>query len=212
VWTIVLDDPDTMARAAAAAAGRFKALKLKLGGRDGLDVERVRAVRAATELPIQVDVNEGWSYDEAVDNIAALADCGVVFVEQPLPAGDADGPRVKRESRLPIVVDEDCHSPADVRPCAERAHGINIKLAKCGGILEALDMIRSARELELYVMLGCMGESSLGLAPACAIASLCDHVDLDGNLPLKADPWAGVELVDGVQVVSDAPGLGVTRR
>jgi L-alanine-DL-glutamate epimerase-like enolase superfamily enzyme len=201
-----------MARAATAAAGRFKALKLKLGGHDGRDVERVRAVRASTDLPVQVDVNEGWSYDEAVDNIAALAELGIAFVEQPLPAGDPDGPRLKERSRLPIVVDEDCHSPADVRPSADRAHGINIKLAKCGGIPEALAMIRTARELGLYVMLGCMGESSLGLAPAVAIASLCDHVDLDGNLPLRADPWSGVDLIDGVQVVSDAPGLGVTRR
>jgi L-alanine-DL-glutamate epimerase-like enolase superfamily enzyme len=201
-----------MGRNAASVGDRFKCLKLKLGGRDGRDVERVRAVRENSPLPLQVDVNEYWSLDEALDAIPQLAELGVIYVEQPLPAGSDDGPELKKRSRLPVYVDEDCHTLADVAACAERAHGINIKLAKSGGIREALRMIHAARALGLEVMLGCMGESSLGIAPGCAIASLCDHVDLDGNLPLAADPWQGVELRDGVQTASDAPGLGVTRR
>ena len=212
VWTVVLDEPDAMGRDAAKASARFKCLKLKLGGRDGRDVERVRAVRDNSPLPLQIDVNEGWSFDEALDAIPQLAELGVIYVEQPLPAKSDDGPELKRRSALPVYVDEDCHTLADVAACAERAHGINIKLAKSGGIREALRMIHAARALGLEVMLGCMGESSLGIAPGCAIASLCDHVDLDGNLPLSADPWQGVELIDGVQTASDAPGLGVTPR
>jgi L-alanine-DL-glutamate epimerase-like enolase superfamily enzyme len=206
-WTIWLGDPDDMARRAEAATGRgFRRLKLKLGGRDGLDLERVRAVRAATGLPLQADVNEYWSLDEALD---LLPQMDLQYCEQPLPAGDPDGPELKRRSPLPIYVDEDCHTLADVAACAERAHGINIKLAKSGGIREAVRMAAAARALGLGVMLGCMIESGLGISAGAAIASLCDHVDLDGNLLLADDPWPGVEFRDGVQRPSDRPGLGV---
>jgi L-Ala-D/L-Glu epimerase / N-acetyl-D-glutamate racemase len=98
---------------------------------------------------------------------------------------------------------------SDVVACAERAHGINIKLAKSGGIREALRMAHAARALDLGVMLGCMVESGLGIAAAAQIASLCNHVDLDGNLLLAEDPWPGVELSEGIQLPSDQPGLGV---
>ncbi len=208
-WTIWLGTPDDMSRRAERAAGRHRRLKLKLGGGDGLDVERVRAVRGATELPLQVDVNEYWSLDEALDALPQLAGLGVEYCEQPLPEGDTGGPELKRRSPLPIYVDEDCHSLADVAACAERAHGINIKLAKSGGIREAIRMAHAARALGLGVMLGCMIESGLGISAACQLASLCDHVDLDGNLLLTEDPWPGVDFVDGVQLPSEAPGLGV---
>jgi L-Ala-D/L-Glu epimerase / N-acetyl-D-glutamate racemase len=208
-WTIWLGDPDDMARRAERAGDRFRRLKLKLGARDGLDVDRVRAVRGVTELPLQVDVNEYWTLEEALENVPRLAELGVEYVEQPLPEGDPGGPELKRRSPLPIYVDEDCHTLADVSACAERAHGINVKLAKSGGIREALRMIHAARALGLGVMLGCMVESGLGVAAAAQIASLCDHVDLDGNLLLAGDPWPGVELRDGVQLPSTRAGLGV---
>jgi L-alanine-DL-glutamate epimerase-like enolase superfamily enzyme len=208
-WTIWLGDPDDMARRAERVGDRFRRLKLKLGARDGADVERVRAVRGVTDLPLQVDVNEYWELDEALENIRALAELGVEYVEQPLPAGHPEGPRLKKESPIPIYVDEDVHTLKDVREAAERAHGINIKLAKSGGIREAVRMAHAARTLGLGVMLGCMVESSLGIAAACQVASLCDHIDLDGNLLLADDPWEGVEFVDGVQLPSEQPGLGV---
>jgi L-Ala-D/L-Glu epimerase len=207
-WTIGLGEPDDMARKAEQATD-FKSVKLKLGGRDGLDVDRVRAVRDVWNRPIRVDVNEYWTLDEALDSIPRLAELGVDYVEQPMRAHDPDGPRLKAASPLPIFVDEDCHTTADLEACAERAHGINIKLAKSGGIREAVRMAYAARALRMGVMLGCMVESGLGIAAGASIASLCDHVDLDGNLLLRDDPWPGVELVDGVQLPSEAPGLGV---
>ena len=208
-WTIWLGDPDDMARRTERVAGRFRRLKLKLGGGDGLDVERVRAVRSRTGLPLQVDVNEWWSVDEALEALPQLAELGVEYVEQPLPAGDPGGAVLKARSPLPIYVDEDCHTLADVRACSEISHGINIKLAKSGGIREAVRMTHAARALGLGVMLGCMIESGLGIAAGCIVAPLCDHVDLDGNLLIAEDPCPGVAFVDGVQVPSETPGLGV---
>lgn len=208
-WTVWLGDPDDMARRAQAVAPRFRRLKLKLGGGDGLDVERVRAVRAVTEVPLQVDVNEWWTVAEALDACEELAELGVEYVEQPLPAGDPGGPELRRRSPIPIYVDEDCHTAADVAACAEVAHGVNLKLSKSGGIREAVRIAHVARGLGLGVMLGCMVESGLGIAAGCVVAPLCDHVDLDGNLLLAADPCPVVDFVDGVQVPSSGAGLGL---
>jgi L-Ala-D/L-Glu epimerase len=208
-WTIWLGDPDDMARRAEAVGDRFKRLKLKLGGRDGLDVERVRAVRSVVDVPLQVDVNEAWSVEEALDALPQLGGLGVEYCEQPLAAGDDAGAQLKARSTVPIYLDEDCHTLADVAPCGERAHGINVKLAKSGGIREAVRMTHAARALGLGCMLGCMIESGLGIAPGAAIASLFDHVDLDGNILLGNDPFPGVQLVDGVQLPAELPGLGV---
>ena len=208
-WTIWLGDPDDMARRAEKVRGRFKRLKLKLGGRDGLDIERVRAVRGVTALPLMVDVNEAWSLDEALEALPQLRELGVEYCEQPLPAGDPDGPELKRRSPIPIYVDEDCHTLGDVPACAERAHGLTVKLAKSGGIREGVRIAHAGRALGLGLMLGCMNESGLAVSAGAQIASLFDHVDLDGNLLLAEDPWPGVELVDGVQLPPDAPGLGV---
>jgi L-alanine-DL-glutamate epimerase-like enolase superfamily enzyme len=210
-WTIVLGDPDETARKAARAeaSGRFKRLKLKLGGGDDLDVERVRAVRGVSDVPLQVDVNEYWTLDQALDALRQLEELGVEYCEQPLPAGDPGGAELKKRSPIPVYVDEDCHTLADVAGCVAIAHGINIKLAKSGGIREAVRMAHAARALGLGVMLGCMVESGLGIAAGAAIASLCDHVDLDGNLLIAHDPWPGIALVDGVQTLSEEPGLGV---
>jgi len=208
-WTVWLCDPDDMARRAQAAERRgFRRLKLKLGGGDGLDLDRVRAVRAATDVPLQADVNEYWTLDEALELLPQMP---LEYCEQPLQAGDAGGPELKRRSPIPIYVDEDCHTLADVAPCAERAHGVNLKLAKSGGIREAVRMVHAARALGLGVMLGCMVESGLGIAAGAAIASLFDHVDLDGNLLIARDPWPGVAFEEGVQLPSTEPGLGVRR-
>jgi L-alanine-DL-glutamate epimerase-like enolase superfamily enzyme len=209
-WTVWLGDPDDMARRAEAAVARgFKRLKLKLGGRDGLDLERVRAVVGVTALPIQADVNEYWTLDQALELLPQMP---LEYCEQPLPAGDPDGPELKRRSPLPIYVDEDCLTLADIAFCHERAHGVTIKLAKSGGIREAVRMAHAARAFGLGVMLGCMVESGLGIAAGAHISSLFDHVDLDGNLLLAFDPWPGVVFSDGVQTPpADWAGLGVER-
>src|SRR4029453_10670266 len=113
-WTVWLGDPDDMAQRAEKASGTFRRLKLKLGGGDGLDVERVRAVSGATDLPLMVDVNEAWTLDQALDALPQLAEIGVEYCEQPLKAGDDAGRELRARSPIPIYVDEDCHTLADV--------------------------------------------------------------------------------------------------
>jgi len=208
-YTIGIDTLDgTRDRARRARA--FRALKVKVGGEE--DLARLRAVRAESSAPIRVDANEGWTLEQACELAPALRELGVELVEQPFPAADLDSYVALRElaARPPIVIDEGCHTLRDVAGVAGYADGINVKLAKSGGIREAVRMIHAARALGLRVMLGCMIESQLGVAPAAAIASLADWVDLDGHLLLADEPFTGLRFEDGHVLPGPGPGLGLT--
>ena len=207
-YTIGIDTVEGTHRRARGARD-FRALKVKVGGAE--DLARVEAVRAETAVPLRVDANEGWTLETARELVPALLELGVELVEQPFPAEDLDSFRALRElaPRPPLVVDEGCHDLADVAAAATYADAINVKLAKSGGPREAVRMIHAARALGLRVMLGCMIESQLGIAPAAAIASLVDWADLDGHLLLADDPYTGLELRDGRVLPGSGPGLGV---
>ena len=196
-------------RERARRARRYRSLKVKVGGAD--DLARLEAVRAESNAPLRVDANEGWTLEQARELVPALVELGVELIEQPFPAEDLDSFRALRElaPRPPVVVDEGCHELSDVAGCASYADAINVKLAKCGGLREAVRMVHAARALGLRTMLGCMIESELGIAPAAQIASLFDWVDLDGHLLLDDRPFTGLELIDGRVLPLDAPGLGV---
>ena len=209
-FTIGIDSvAGTADRARRAAEAGFRRLKIKLGGEG--DLERLEAIRAVCDLPLRVDANEGWSLAEARRILPALVGLGVELIEQPFPAGERDAFRALREdtSGIPLVVDEGCHTLRDVADVATYADGVNLKLAKTGGIREAVRMVHAARSLGLVVMLGCMIESSVGISASAQFASLCDFVDLDGHLLISDDPAEGLGLVDGRIVLSQRPGLGV---
>jgi L-alanine-DL-glutamate epimerase-like enolase superfamily enzyme len=208
-YTIGIDSVEGT-RDRARRARDFRALKIKVGGTE--DLERVEAVRAESDAPLRVDANEGWTLETARELMPELIRLEVEFVEQPFPAADLDSFHGLRElsPRLPVIVDEGCHDLGDVAPAATYADGINVKLAKSGGVREAVRMIHAARALDLRVMLGCMVESQLGVAPAAAIASLADWVDLDGHLLLADEPYSGLRFEDGRVLPSHDPGLGVT--
>lgn len=193
----------------ARRAREFRALKVKVGGAE--DLERLEAVREESAAPLRVDANEGWTLESARELMPELIRLGVELVEQPFPAADVESFHGLRElrPRLPVIVDEGCQNLADVAPAAAYADGINVKLAKSGGVREAVRMIHAARALGLRVMLGCMVESQLGVAPAAAIASLADWVDLDGHLLLADEPYTGLRLEDGRVLPGTEPGLGV---
>lgn len=207
-FTIGIGSPEEMRRKVEEAEA-YPILKVKTGF-DG-DVEALRQIRDLTDKPIRVDANEGWSRSEALAKLPALAELEVELLEQPLPAADREGlARVTAASRVPVVADESCRTSADLPDLVGVVDVVNVKLAKCGSVGEAVRLMRAARAFHLEVFLGCMVESSLGIAAAAHLAPLADYVDLDGHLLLADDPFAGLRLENG-RVLPDpeAPGLGV---
>jgi len=214
-FSLGMDAPALMrAKVTEAEAAGYPLLKVKVGGPG--DRERLAAVRAATSRPLRVDANEGWrDLAQARGELEALARLGgIELVEQPLPAGheaELGELRGTSRARILIVADESVRRARDLPAVAGRVDGVNVKLSKCGGITRALELIGAARALGLKVMLGCMIESSLGIAAALPLAPLVDWVDLDGNLLLAADPFAGLTLRGGRWELPSGPGLGVRR-
>ncbi|MGH7553354.1 MAG: dipeptide epimerase [Longimicrobiales bacterium] len=209
-FTIGIDEPSIM-RERVAAAASYPILKIKLG--TDRDEEILRLVRdAAPDARIRVDANTGWTTKRALRHLDVLAELDIELIEQPLHPLDLDGLRLLRErSTLPIIADESCRTSADIPRLYGCVDGINIKLAKCGSLREALHMVHAARDLGMLVMLGCMIESTLGIAAAIQLASLCDFVDLDGAALLADDPFTGPGLEpDGTLRFNEDPGLGVT--
>mgnify|MGYP002760405827 FL=1 len=209
-YTVAIDDPGAMAeKAADAVDDGYSILKVKLG--TGRDRERMEAVRgAAPDATIRVDANEAWTPSEAIIKSEWLADLGVEFVEQPVPAEDPAGlKRVHERGALPVAADESCVALPDVPAVAGRAAIVNLKLMKCGGVREAIRMVHAARAQGLEVMLGCMVESTASIAAACHLAPLVDYVDLDGALLLAEDAYEGPTYAGGSLAVPDRPGTGV---
>ena len=212
-FTIGLDTPEKM-RAKVREAAQYPILKVKLG--TDHDEEILRTIRGATDKPIRVDANAGWSVARAKQMIPMLADCGVEFLEQPLVPEDLEGlgevRRAATAKHLPVVVDESCLVAADIPRLAGKVDGINIKLAKCGSLREALRMIATARAHGMLIMVGCMIETSLGITAAAHFTPLVDAADLDGAALTVDDPFSGATIDDGQIRLPTEPGLGVRKR
>ncbi len=212
-FTIGLDSPDKM-RAKVREAEDYPILKVKLG--TDRDEEILRTIRETTRKPLRVDANAGWNVARAKEMLPVLKEYGVEFLEQPLPPDDLDGlgdvRRAAAKYDLPVVVDESCLIASDIPRLAGRADGINIKLAKCGSLREALRMIATARAHDMLVMVGCMIETSLGITAAAHFTPLVDAADLDGAALTIDDPFIGATIEQGQISLPTEPGLGVRRR
>ncbi len=206
-YTIGIDSIDVMLRKLAERPD-WNIYKIKLGTPH--DIEIIRALRSATQATFRVDANCGWSVEETLRNASELAELGVEFIEQPLPAdaSDDDKRRLFEESRLPIIADESCQVQSDVLDCAGRFHGINVKVCKCGGLTPALRMLRQAREMGMKTMVGCMIESSIGISAAAQLLPVLDDADLDGAVLLANDPAEGVTIDRGSVHLATRPGNG----
>jgi L-alanine-DL-glutamate epimerase-like enolase superfamily enzyme len=202
-YTLSLDAPEAMGRAAAENAAR-PLLKLKLAGPD--DLARVEAVRAnAPETRLIVDANEGWSLDDYEALAPKLAALGVVLIEQPLPAGQ-DAPLAGTQRPVPVCADESCHATDSLAEIAGRYDAVNIKLDKTGGLTEALKLKQAAQAQGFQVMVGCMVATSLAMAPAVLVAQGASFVDLDGPLLLAGDRPGGLTY-DGSTLHPPEPAL-----
>lgn len=210
-FTIGIDTPERM-RQKVEEAAEYPILKVKLG--TDRDEEILRTLReAAPAKELRVDANCAWTARRTLRMLPVLAEYGVTVLEQPVAPADLDGFReVRRRSAIPVIADESCRTAADIPGLVGAVDGINIKLAKCGSLREAIRMVAVARAHHLQVMLGCMIESSLGITAGAHVAPLVDIVDLDGAALLANDPFAGATIAGGQLRLPDAPGLGVTRR
>jgi L-alanine-DL-glutamate epimerase-like enolase superfamily enzyme len=210
-FTIGIDDPEVVA-ARAARATRFPALKIKVGGPS--DLETLEAVRRVFDGPIRVDANTAWTPEQGARLIPDLIRLGVELIEQPFPSHRIDQLGwLQERSALPLVADESAVTIRDLVGLVGVVDGVNVKLAKCGGPGPASRMLARARELGFRTFLGCMEETSLGIAASAHVAAAADWIDLDGCLLISGDPFEGLELgADCRWQLTDAPGLGIRRR
>lgn len=205
-YTIGIDSIDTMVE--KLKAHPWPLYKIKLGSANEIDI--IRSLRKHTLSPFRVDANEAWTLDEAKQLLPELKALGVTLVEQPLAKTEWEAMKeLKACSPLPLFADESCQTEDDVLKCIEGFHGINIKLAKCGGITPALRMVEQARKSGLKVMMGSMNESTIGTTAVAHLLPILDEVDADGPLLLKEDVATGLKYTDGIISVSNYPGLGI---
>jgi L-alanine-DL-glutamate epimerase-like enolase superfamily enzyme len=211
-FTIGIAPDEETLRVRVADAAQYPVLKIKLG--TSWDERIVRVVRElAPAKVLRVDANAAWTPKHTLRMVPQLQELGVEFVEQPLAPDDLDGLRFVRErSSLPIIADESCLVSADIPKLAGVVDGINIKLAKCGGLREAIRMVAVARAHDMLVMAGCMIESSLGITAAAHFAPLLDCADYDGHALISNDPYVGATIDGGVIRLPAGPGLGVALR
>jgi len=209
-FTVGLDEPEVVA-ARAARAARFPALKIKVGG--PADLETLEAVRRVFAGPLRVDANTAWTPEQGAGLIPDLVRLGVELIEQPFQAHRLDQLAwLQERSELPLVADESAVTVRDLDGLVGVVAGVNVKLAKCGGPGPARRMLARARELGFRTFLGCMEETSLGIAASAHVASLADWIDLDGCLLIANDPFEGLELDSQCRWrLTAAPGLGIRR-
>ena len=209
-FTIGLDTEERI-RAKVLEAAEYPILKVKLG--TDRDEAILRTLRDTTDREIRVDANCGWTVKQAIGMLPVLAEFGVTVLEQPVMPTDIAGlGEIRRRASIPVIADESCLVATDIPPLVGHVDGINIKLAKCGSLREAVRMVAVARAHHLQVMVGCMIESSIGITAAAHLAPLVDIVDLDGAALLANDPFEGATIHGGQLTLPTAPGLGVTRR
>ena len=210
-YTIGIDTDEMVKLKTREVAGQFKILKVKLG--TPRDREMIRAIREVSDLPIAVDVNQGWkNKKKALDEIFWLKEQGIVMVEQPMPKEMLDANAwLTERSPLPTFADEAIQRLKDIPAVKGVYTGINIKLMKCTGMREAWKMMNYARAEGMKVMIGCMTETSCAIAAAAQLSPAVDFADLDGNLLIANDIFRGTTVVDGKITLNQLPGIGIEK-
>lgn len=210
-FTIGLDTKDVMLQKLKQAA-EYPILKIKVGCDE--DLEILQTIWDTSHKPMYIDANEGWTLPQALEYLPKLEAIGVQMVEQPFKRDDYISYSTicqQNPTNIPIMIDEGIQGPADVEKWVGKANGVNVKLAKCGGITRALQVIEQAKKYNMKVMLGCMIESSLGVTAAAHLTSLVDFIDLDGAELISNDPYNGMKFMNGYIELPNRPGIGTMR-
>jgi L-Ala-D/L-Glu epimerase len=210
-FTIGIDEPEVV-KEKTREASMYNILKVKLG--QGRDKEMIAAVRSVTDVPLCVDVNQGWiDHIMALDMVYWLKDQGVVFVEQPMPKDRIDDISwLTRNSPLPVIADESLQTITDFKKVQGVYSGINVKLMKCGGLRSAFTLLEMAGSLGMKTMIGCMTETSCAVTAAAQLSPLAEWADLDGNLLISNDIFDGIKIKEGKVILPGTPGIGVTKK
>ena len=216
-FTVSIADDELVYREKLRAARRYGLLKLKLGSGDlEQDLRLVQIAREETASRFCVDANCGWTAQEAGYIIPLLDELGVIFVEQPVAFDHVSAWRelgqILQGKHPPLIADESVQGIDSLVPLAGLVDGISIKLAKCGGLGAARQMIAVARAMGMKVLLSCMVESSVAVTAAAHLAPLVDYVDLDAPLLITNDPYRGMQMIDGQVHLPNGPGLGLEPR
>jgi len=208
-FTIGIDEPEVVQQK-VKEAGEYRILKVKMG-RDN-DKEMIETIRSVSDVPLCVDVNQGWKDKEkALEMIYWLKERGIQFAEQPLPKEKIDDIAwLTENSPLPIIADEAVQRLCDIKHIVGAYSGINIKLMKCTGIREAHKMVNLAHAHGMKVMIGCMTETSCAISAAAQLSPKAEWADLDGNLLISNDPYKGVEVIEGKITLNELPGIGIS--
>jgi len=191
-----------------------KSLKIKLGSPEGIDADKAmysQVIESTKKynVNIRVDANGGWNTKNAINMMKWLSDRKAEYIEQPIAEGKESELKYLFKNRpLPIFLDESCRYATDIANWYENVDGINMKLMKCGGITEAINIISEAKKFNLKTMIGCMSESSISIAAAAALSGALNYIDLDSHLNLNPDPCTGAPLINGITMTTDKPGHG----
>ena len=218
--TLSIKSPKEMAEDAVKAVNKgFKALKVKVGVNPPEDVERIKRIREAIgdNVQIRIDANQGWTPKQAIEVLNKIEKFKIQFAEQPVPSEDIKGlMELKKKSPIPIMADESVHSPEDALRLiqAEAVDLINIKLMKSGGILKGRKIAAIAEAAGIPCMIGCMGESEIGIAAGAHLAAAVKNIqyaDLDSDLLLKDKlvKKGGTKVKDSMRVFPKQDGLGI---
>ena len=205
-YTIGIDEPEVMVRKMQAKPD-WPVYKVKVDETGGLQL--VRQLREATDARLRIDANCAWQPEQVLSLAEEHAKLDVELIEQPLPADAYQAmQKLKGKAALPLMADESCQTEADIDRCIDCFDAVNIKLVKCGGVTPARRMITRAKQNGLQVMVGCMTESSIGIAPGVHLLPMLDFADLDGPLLLAEDIATGFDWNAGHCALPDRPGLG----
>ncbi len=186
-------------------------LKIKMGGDPAGSNNILDLLRQAKGVRFRIDANGGWDRDEAMAVIHALPRERVELIEQPFPSEAIDDWAYLREkTTIPLFMDESIDTARDITRAARYIDGINIKIQKSGRLETAVMMMAAARQQCLKVMLGCMIESSVGIAAAYHLSALVDYIDLDGRLLVTEDLFTGLSYAGGNIQISRGVGHGVS--